>query len=472
MKHLLLLLGFILLSFASSANNLMITNVTKSGSTTTFDVSWDKSWRSGINFHDAVWIFIKQSPNGGPSWEHANISTATVGTGYETVIPSDQIGFFIRRTSNGYATASTAVTVNLSGLNGAFQDVKVMGIEMVYVPSGAFYAGDGSSSGRIARGDDLLESINITSSSDINCGATMSTIQYASGICTDIPAAFPNGYDAFYCMKYSITQGQYVDFLNCLGRNQQENRVAADVTGTTVTNTFVMCDNTIPVKGNVIRCDASIGTGPITFYCDRNNNGIPNQPDDGLSRACNYLGANDWLAYLDWSGLRPFTFLEIEKASRGDQVAVQDEYSWGSSLYTNNGSLVDAGTESERWSNSYIDGGISTYSDDVIRVGCNAPSSSATRELSNASYYGIIDLGNNPGDFYISRDYVSSFKAFDGDGTLNTAGDANVSNWPALISTGSNKIKIALNGNGISQLSLSVNGITSNNGGRGIRSNF
>jgi hypothetical protein len=273
-------------------------------------------------------------------------------------------------------------------------------------------------------------------------------------------------------MKYVITQSQYVDFLNCLGRNQQENRVAADITGTTVTNVFVLCNSTTPLKGNVIRCDANIGTGNITFYCDRNNNGNPNETDDGMSRACNYLTVTDWMAYLDWAGLRPFSFLEVEKASRGPLLANQKEYSWGSTLYNNNGTLQNAGTDTEKWSNSGIDGGISTYSDDVIRVGCNAPATGATRELSNATFYGIIDLGNNPGDFYIPQTYVTTFKAIDGDGLLNSAGEANVFSWPILPPTGTNRIKLAISSAGISQLSVSIVGRTSDAGGRGVRSNF
>lgn len=454
------------------SNNLSITNLSKTSNTITFDLSWENSWRSGFTYHDAVWIFVKQAPNGGPSWEHANIFSAAVGTGFETQVPADEVGFFVRRSSNGNGTASTSVTVTLDGLIGAFQDVKVMGIEMVYVPNGAFYAGDGASGGRIARGDDVLESVHITSNSDLVCGSTSSNIQYASGTCTNIPSGFPLGFNDFYCMKYAITQSQYVDFLNCLGRNQQENRVAVDLTGISVTNVFVLCDNTSPVKGNVVRCDANIGTGNITFYCDRNNNGIPNEVDDGMSRACNYLNATDWMAYLDWSGLRPFSFLEVEKASRGPLLAVQNEQSWGSTLWTNNGSLQNAGTATEQWSNSGIDGGISTYSDDVIRVGCNAPSTGATRELSNASFYGIIDIGNNPSDFYISKDYVETFKANDGDGSLNSAGEANVNSWPLLDPNGQNKAKISSSSSGVSALNLSIIGRSPSGGGRGVRSNF
>ncbi len=239
MKNIFLTLVLGVICYSASANNVEITNLIKTNSTLTFDLTWENSWRSGLTYHDAVWIFVKQAVNGGSSWEHANVSVATVDAGYQTVVPSDQVGFFVRRSSNGNGTASTAVTATLTGLNGAFQDVKVMGVEMVYVSTEDFYAGDGDSNGRIARDDNDLESVHITSNTNLTCGSGTNDIQYASGTCTDIPSAFPLGYNDFYCMKYTITQNQYVDFLNCLGRNQQENRVSADISGTAVTNVFV-----------------------------------------------------------------------------------------------------------------------------------------------------------------------------------------------------------------------------------------
>ena len=471
-RKIVLITLFGLLMNTASANNVEITNLVKAGNSISFDLSWENSWFAGSSHHDAIWIFVKQAPNGGPSWQHATVSSVSVGTGFEDILPTDQVGFFIKRSSTGNGTATTSVTAVLNNLIGVFQDVKVMGIEMVYVPQGSFYAGDGASNGRIARGDDLLESVLISSNAALTCGTTSSDIQYSSGTCNDIPASYPSGYDAFYSMKYAITQSQYVDFLNCLGRSQQENRVQADISGTTVINRYVLVDSPNQSKGNVVRCDENIGYGPVTFYCDQNNNGIPNEIDDGQSRACNYLRNSDWAAYLDWAGLRPFSFFEIEKASRGPLLPVQDEYSWGSSLWTNNGSVQNEGTESEHWSNSYIDGGISTYSDDVIRVGANAPSTGASRELSNASYYGIIDLGNNPSDYYIGKDFVSSYTAVEGDGILNSAGDSNVSSWPDFDPSVVFSTKISLQTSGISALSIGIIGGGSGSGGRGIRSNF
>ena len=202
MKNILFILILNLTTYATSANNLQVTNLTKTGSTISFDLSWENSWHVGNTYHDAVWIFVKQAVNGGPSWLHANVVSATVGSGYESIVPTDQVGFFVKRSSIGNGTATTTVSAVLTGLIGVFQDVKVMGVEMVYIPQGDFYAGDGAGSGRIARGDDLLESVHITSNAELTCGTTSSDFQYSSGTCTNIPSSYPHGYDEFYAMKY------------------------------------------------------------------------------------------------------------------------------------------------------------------------------------------------------------------------------------------------------------------------------
>ena len=62
--------------------------------------------------------------------------------------------------------------------------------------------------------------------------------------------------------------------------------------------------------------------------------------------ACNWLSWADVAAYLDWSGLRPMTELEFEKACRGPNAPVAGEYAWGS-----NAGLVQA--------TSIVNGGLS-----------------------------------------------------------------------------------------------------------------
>ena len=71
------------------ANNLTVSNFKVYGTNTvsksitfTCDVSWDNSWRNSTN-HDAIWLFLKYSTNGGASWSHATMSlSGTNPTGF------------------------------------------------------------------------------------------------------------------------------------------------------------------------------------------------------------------------------------------------------------------------------------------------------------------------------------------------------------------------------------------------------
>ncbi|MCB9178869.1 MAG: hypothetical protein H6590_05555 [Flavobacteriales bacterium] len=73
-------------------------------------------------------------------------------------------------------------------------------------------------------------------------------------------ATYPNGYNAYYCGKYEISQQQYVDFLNTLTRPQQNARTATDLSDgiTSVTNVYVMSNGIGVFNRNGIRCDAII----------------------------------------------------------------------------------------------------------------------------------------------------------------------------------------------------------------------
>lgn len=470
MKYLGILLA-ILFAINLSANDVQVTNVGQSGNTITFDISWDHSWKSGSQYKDAVWIFIKQQPNGGPSWEHVNISAVQAIAGFTSIVPTDETGFMLERLFNLHGTATASMTVTASGLLGQFQDLKVMAVEMVFIPVGQFKAGDGVSAFRIARGDDATESAEITSNNALTCGSTSSDIQIVNTPCVDYPAAYPEGYSSFYCMKYHITQGQYVDFLNCLPREYQEKHVKTDVTGTTIVNDFVMMNfDHNSSYGNGIKCDTEIGTGNITFYCDWNDNGIPFENGDGEGRSCNFLSTYDWMAYLDWSGLRPISFLELEKASRGPLQPVPGEKCWGSTLWTTPGDLINEGTSAEAWLNSQVDGGIGdSFGIGPIRVGANAPGFNGDRERAGAGYYGVIDLGNNMADFYIHHEFVG-YEEIHGDGILSSTGEANVVSWPDLDPSVNQRIKEVSANAGISAHASYIFGRQSDGTGRGVRS--
>src|SRR3989338_4070047 len=107
----ILFLVLFLLPPAGFSNNLKVENadVTEQDSTANtvkieFDISWENSFRDGINY-DAAWVFVKYTADSGSEWKHATLansgttpsgfSTGT-GTGVEIVVPSDKKGAFIQ----------------------------------------------------------------------------------------------------------------------------------------------------------------------------------------------------------------------------------------------------------------------------------------------------------------------------------------------------------------------------------------
>lgn len=405
---------------------MKVENLTRTGDQITFDLSWDNSWSyngEGQTHTDMAYIFIKQAPNGGPSWSPAKISSGTATSTFYVTTTADQIA---ARVSHNYANinANTTVTLNLTGLIGAYQDLKVMAIEMVRIPIAAYSLGDGVSDRSYHKGDDPTASYIVDTELTMTRGSTSDDFDGGSANYSgDVPADFPKGYASFICMKYLLTQQQYVDFLNCLPRNAQDARTASDLSGTTVTNNFVMRNSASPGYGNGISCATDIGTGNITFFCDLDNDGIPNEDNDGQHKIAGYLTNADVYAYLDWAGLAPMTSLQYEKVCRGPLAAVAEEYAWGSTIQNAAGSTIDNGTGQEKYANSGTDGGIIGHVANIGRVGMNAPSTNSSRELANASYYGIVGLSGraNNGVIPIGEDYTGQ----QGDGILTIGGDAN-----------------------------------------------
>jgi len=349
-------------------------------------------------------------------WQHAILnSTGHFAPNGSTITPaSDGTGAFIYRNANGTGTFSkTGIQLRWNyGANGvadnAIVDIKVFAIEMVYVPQGSFALGSGGSFVG-AWGSDgcgkqpfylyptTTATYPVTSENAITIGTSPGNLYYAANegytpVPTyggdqsgPIPAAFPKGFNAFYCMKYEISQQEYVDFLNSLTRIQQNTRTytSLGVGVTSVTNRYVMSNSTTAYCRNGIRCDATIPpSDPITFYCDLNGNGIGGESDDGQCIACNYLGGADFSAYLDWSGLRPMTELEFEKACRGTISPVANEYAWGTpyidhNFYTlNNNGANNEVIASNYSATDYISAAGATSSSDANYI--SAPGAKAT----------------------------------------------------------------------------------------------
>jgi hypothetical protein len=323
--------------------------------TVTFDISWTNSWRYG-NAFDAVWVFFKVRGDEKSAWQHANLAADKVlnptgftqakgGTALEFVVPDDRVGMIVRRAGPGDGlTSAQKVTAILDkkSIKGvadlAKASVKAIGIEMVFIPEGAFVVGRGNGlpakyAGKGSGGQeqnwfykhngkpkDTLMPLPYRNGGDVdywivgvsredqppyrieNEGAIPTGKKkgalWAVGLTPEdggeLSAAFPKGHAAFYCMKRIVpTAGQYAEFLNTLTEAQAKPRFYEHGHGMDIKRT---------------------GTAPNTTYT---------APDpDALTRWISYT---DGAFFAAWAGLRPTTELEYEKFYRGIRPAIPND---------------------------------------------------------------------------------------------------------------------------------------------------
>ncbi|MEO8087363.1 MAG: SUMF1/EgtB/PvdO family nonheme iron enzyme [Bacteroidota bacterium] len=462
MKKIIALFILTTLTFALrlSANNLNITNISVPSTTTIqFDIAWDNSWYASVpsNNWDGVWIFVKTQVCGAGSspWSHANLSTVsadhTVAGGVLQVdAVTDGKGVFIRRIALGAGniSASTVVVKLSSAYTVAGTNYEVIGIEMVNVPQGSFNIGDGSTS-NTTQSVASFGTANTSTSYTVSSEAAM--IQDAirndkggDGAITAhaaISASFPKGYNAFYCMKYEISQQQYTTFLNLIDYNGQVSRTAVVPSSAIGTAAIALAsgDNRNSIE---IKTPGAAFSTPAVYGNDLNNNNVFDESADGGNIACNYLSWDDLKAYLDWAALRPLTELEYEKACRGSNSVTLGEYAWGSTTINPavSSSLTNGGLATEL-STSTADGlctenGGSSATLGPLRTGF-AATSITTRTGAGASFYGIMDLGGNLWEQVFQCGYyngaarvsVPTFTGVLGDGGLDASGNANATNW-------------------------------------------
>lgn len=428
------------LFFASppaEANNLAVSSVSLTGvsvgsgtAKVQFNLSQENSWRDAANY-DAAWVFVKYSTDAGVTWNHATLKTsgtnpagfsAGTGTALDIVVPADKKGAFLQRSLTGSGPVSTN-TIQLvwdytaDGVSAsATARVKVFAVEMVYIPTGAFYAGSGGAeTSAFYTYPTATSAYLINSEAAITVGTTAGNLYYPLSTyggdqAGPIPAAFPKGYTAFYLMKYEISQGQYADFLNTITSAQATTRYPGQ---TTYRHTIS-------------------GTHP---------NYSASRPD----RACNWISWADVTAYSDWAALRPMTELEFEKAARGTIAPVANEYAWGSTSITaaqnisgvENGTetITNAGANCAYNNTTFIGGDAGTG---PLRCGIFATATSA-RASSGAGYYGNMELSGNLWERPVTVGNATgrAFTGLHGDGTLDGSGNANVTNWPVTDAIGS-----------------------------------
>jgi len=471
MKKILFLINFIGITAACYSNNISVSNVSITGQNTVsdftlvqFNISWDNSWRTSTleSNWDAAWVFVKWRLKNQTTWNHATLNTSghTAPIGSTISAPTDGKGIFIYKSGNGIGTNTwTAAQLRWNyGVDGLLDadlvEVCVYAVEMVYIPQGAFYAGDGSVTnvqGQFEAGISGLPFL-VTSEAAItlggggagslgnnNRGGTGGTSveeDFGDISAQTLPASFPKGVNAFYMMKYEITQEQYAEFLNKLTYTQQATRTAVAPNSAAGSNALGF---NVARDGIDIQTPGVSTTTPAIYACNFNGNTTYNEADDGQNIPCNYISWADLAAYLDWSGLRPFTELEFEKACRGGNLSpVPNEYAWGNTIITGaTGIISNSGLPNEVATNP---GANATYDNGVtgpMRVG-NFAQAATNRQNAGASYYGVMELSGNNGDRAVTVGVATgrAFTGINGDGNLDVTGNANTINWPGINAIG------------------------------------
>ena len=296
---------------------------TKDYSTVSFDLAWNNSWRAKweepadknvtgkplkVESWDAAWVFVKFRPAGARDDSHAMLSSATkdhqVPAGAELEVGLDNdgsrgVGVFIHRSAAGVG-ANDFKGIKLRWLSGdnsvdpAKIDVKVHAIAMVYIPEGPFAS-------RSPWGHALT---TITTPDATQPGGHLESGTNS----VPLHAGWPNGYNAFYGMKYSISQGEYAGLLNSMS-----------------SGTFNGARYSVLAHNNARRYHpAFYNFNGYTITTDAAGMYKADVPD----RMCNILSLPDIEAFIAWAGLRPLTNLEYEKACRGPRAVAGGADAW------------------------------------------------------------------------------------------------------------------------------------------------
>lgn len=504
----------------------------------TFDIAWDNSWNTSkpANY-DAAWIFVKcwdgetwnhvyleeKDKSGKPTYRPGSKIKADAVNPSVTYYVSDRegkitdldmvlepgysmawkewrldpdekaqkcvVGYFLYR--KGYGAGDVVVPGvqflwNYDSQGFVDEDdlvVKVFAVEMVYVPKGDYYLGGIGDPARqvgafTTNGNTFGTPMVIRSEGEILVENTTAanTLWANNDAITEgkIPAAFPKGHQAFYIMKYEMTQEAYCEFLNCLNQGQQNGRIEGRLDQLAVGAWAWGGD--IRAWRNYVKIKRAAPTAE--FACDADHDGVFNETDtivyrvgkpggdnlvrniDGQDLAVNFVSVFDLLAYAEFAGLRPMTELEYEKACRGSREPVNNEYAWGSvtlvfcgqcknssagswdqnSLYTD----VNTGTErlpagynaaiGRMWTASFSSSwwGGKSHTDYItsMRVGIFADSVS-TRAAAGATYWGVMNMSDNTVEVCISVVDTTGrkFEGSHGSGKLGPNGEAICEDW-------------------------------------------
>ena len=422
-------------------------------------LSWENSWRDEFNW-DAVWVFVKYKKEGDTgAWSHLNLGTTPViPSGFTFDLGktgAKNVGLFIFRDSKSGGPVNginLTLKTTLSELSGVTADdirngkiyVAISAVEMVYVPYGAYYLGDGASNKTFcdAGGNPVILDNEAARSIYTKANGSVSSVS--------INANYPKGYKGFYCMKYELSQEQYVSFLNMLSYDQQKARIGNDLDNLQKGD-YVFGDKSKPSARNGIVVFAK-QTGKPALFANNLNKAEPYyNKDDGQTIACNYLTPEDMLAYCDWCGLRPMSEMEYEKTCRRPypQAPVSKEYAWNQTSYTaihGAGDLTGLNTEDESPSSPAKNVNVNNASFGPARCGSFGFASS-TQSQAGATFWGVMEMSGNVGELCYSIQATglntSDVTVSHGDGSLNANGTTNTSTsyWPVGTTAGNFSVR-------------------------------
>ena len=478
--------AWVFVKFRVGASNPTFTGVSSSGTTVTVNSTTDLRVGMPVRVSSGTGAFAANSvissitnatqfvvsatpttPLSGASieciriWEHARLnntghtapSGSTIDAGLLTPgsafdpTTNPALGVFIYRSTNGggnntFTNTQLRWNYGANSLNdNAVVSVQVYAIEMVYVPGGVDFNVGGGGGNSIQFTSTTINTGNATTVPSGTGSLGGQAGGYPTGQTAPTTASWPNGYNAFYCMKYEASQGQYRDFLNTLTYAQQVNRTA--VVPTSVAGTGALISTNANRNGIDIQTPGNATTLlPAVYGCNLNGNTTYNEAADGEWIACNFLSWMDGCAYMDWAGLRPMTELEYEKACRGNLPAVWKELAWGTTTAhgTNYGPLTNSGAFNELSNSPSTTLGNANYNvtsfntfSGPLRVGIFATASTG-RVTSGATYYGIMEMSGNLSEVAVSIGNLAgrSYTGVHGDGNLFRDGSANVDFWPGI----------------------------------------
>lgn len=416
-------------------------------------VSWENSWRCELghapNNWDAAWIFVKYKRSDKGDWQHASIKSTIAGDDSEHKVPDDKLGVMVYRKAAGYGSFSDTLTIvwdRVKDIEAAKRpviasEICVYAIEMVQIPEGTFYLGDGSdgtqygvwSSGTLSP----IQPYKVQSEGPIvisNHSSISSYALYYRGVGrvaytygNSVPESYPKGFDEFYCMKTEISQGQYCAFLNKLNPmqissdNQEKNFSPVSLE--------FGDEDQIAQYGNTIK---------------KNDHGIYEVGDP--YRACNFLTSLKVLSYLSWAALRPMTEMEYEKACRGPITPRPGEFAWGRPAPTNKKATAFLHSDDyETYTMGSATDSANYYISPILRPGTSGSpgrvgafaQANTNRVQAGATYFGVLDMSGGLAELVIplnEHDASSSmnwaFTRIHGNG-LPLKDNTGTASWPS-----------------------------------------